>query len=128
MNHRLVKSQHVQHIVHGDNAVGLFNSKLAVLLTRGVGTMWCAYLFCVIAFTGLPQALSDASSGNPGALVLWFSSEFSQLVLLPVIIVGQRVISAAQDERAEADHEILETLHDINRHQLEILKRLDTQS
>ena len=35
---------------------------------------------------------------------------------------GQNVISAAQDARAEADHETLMALHAINVHQLELLE------
>ena len=30
-----------------------FNAKLAVLITRGVGTMACAYLFAVVALIGV---------------------------------------------------------------------------
>jgi hypothetical protein len=34
-----------------------FNAKFAVLITRLVGTMWCAYLFTIIALLGLGPAL-----------------------------------------------------------------------
>jgi hypothetical protein len=122
--HQLIQTQHVQHLVHGDNAAGRFNARLAVWITRAVGTMYCAYFFALIAFTGFPQAISHALGGDPGALVLWFSSEFAQLVLLPVIIVGQNVISTAQDARAETDHQMLMTLHEINTTQLAILQSL----
>jgi len=54
-------------------------------------------------------------------LVNWLSSNFLQLVLLPIIIVGQNVISAAQDARAEADHETLTALHQLATQQIEIL-------
>jgi len=43
-------------------------------------------------------------------------------VLLPIIIVGQNVISASQDARAEADHLTLTTLHAINVQQLTMLE------
>jgi hypothetical protein len=42
-----------------------------------------------------------------------------------VILVGQQVISAAQDLRAEADHETLTALHQINVQQLQILEELE---
>jgi hypothetical protein len=45
--------------------------------------------------------------------------------LLPIIMVGQRVISEAQDRRAEADHETLSALHRINVQQLQILELLE---
>jgi hypothetical protein len=51
------------------------------------------------------------------------SQSFLQLVLLPIIIVGQNVISASQDARAEADHLTLTTLHAMNVRQLEMLEQ-----
>jgi len=55
--------------------------------------------------------------------IQWLSQSFLQLVLLPIIIVGQNVTSAAQDARAEADHETLTALHTINVRQLEMLEQ-----
>lgn len=81
--------------------------------------MYCAYLFTVIAFVALPSAIQQ---GSPTVLINWLSSNFLQLVLLPIIIVGQQVISTAQDARAEADHETLVALHQMNVQQLQILK------
>ena len=44
-----------------------------------------------------------------------FSSYFLQLVLLPVIIVGQNVQQAATDARAEADHATLVALYSLTK-------------
>ena len=118
---RLITSRSVAPTVHGAGVVGRFNSSLAVTITRGVGTMWAAYVFGVIGITSLVGALT-----NNLTLTLvagGISSYFLQLVLLPIIIVGQNVISASQDARAEADHLTLTTLHAINVQQLEILKQ-----
>jgi len=57
------------------------------------------------------------------ALSILISQTFLQLVLLPIIIVGQNVISASQDARAEADHLTLTTLHAINVQQLKMLEQ-----
>lgn len=65
-----------------------FNERLAVLITRGVSTMWCAYVFAALAFSSLPSALA---SHNPTVIVQWVSQTFLQLVLLSVIMVGQSV-------------------------------------
>jgi hypothetical protein len=118
---RLVTSRHAREQVHGVDAVGRFNNWLAVLITRSVGTMWAAYLFAVIGIT----ALVGAMTGNLilTLVVGGFSSYFLQLVLLPVIIVGQNVISTAQDARAEADHLTLTALHTINVQQLKLLQQ-----
>jgi len=82
-----------------------FNSKLAVRITNAVGTMWCAYVFALIALVGLPAVLGlTFVPGRFSTVVLWVSSEFLQLVLLSVIIVGQNIQSSAADVRSEATY------------------------
>jgi hypothetical protein len=83
------------------NAMARFNTWFAVKVTNGVGTMWCAYAFTVIAFISLPQAISSHSAVT---LVSWVSQTFLQLVLLSIIIVGQNVLAAAADKRSEATY------------------------
>ena len=90
-----------------------FNAKLAVVITHGVGSMACAYIFCLIALASLPAILIQAgvltSSDVPGFLtkpgliliVAWIAQTFIQLVLLSIIMVGQDVQSIAADARAE---------------------------
>jgi hypothetical protein len=72
-----------------------------VRVTNGVGTMWCAYAFAALALVSLPSAIR---SGSAVTLVSWVSQTFLQLVLLSVIIVGQNVLAAAADHRAEATY------------------------
>ena len=74
-----------------------FNSWLAVKITTGVGTMWCAYAFALLALISLPDAIK---AGRP-QIISWIAQTFLQLVLLPIIIVGQNVQAAASDKRAE---------------------------
>ena len=102
--------------------MGRLNAAIAVRITRVVGTMYCAYAFTLLALIALPAAIAQ---GSPTVLVNWLSSNFLQLVLLPIIIVGQNVISAAQDARAEADHETLTALHEMSKQQIEILEGQD---
>jgi hypothetical protein len=94
-----------------------FNSWFAVKITNGVGTMWCAYAFAALALVSLPAALK---SKDAVTLVSWVSQTFLQLVLLSIIIVGQNVLAAASDKRAEATYEdadaVLHTALDIQRH------------
>jgi hypothetical protein len=77
------------------------NAKIAVLITRVVGSMWCAYVFAIIAFLGLKPALKPGGEG----LIAWIAQTFLQLVLLSVIMVGQAVQSAASDARSEQTYE-----------------------
>jgi hypothetical protein len=87
-----------EQLPHG-NAAARFNAWLAVQVTKGVGTMWCAYAFAALTLVSLPAAIN---SHNAVTLVSWISQTFLQLVLLSVIIVGQNVLAAAADKRSEA--------------------------
>ena len=80
------------------NAAARFNTWLAVKVTSGVGTMWCAYAFAAIACISLPAAIS---SNNAVTIVSWISQTFLQLVLLSVVIVGQNILAREADARAE---------------------------
>jgi hypothetical protein len=120
---RLVSRAEIRRLVHGSGAIGALNDRLALLITRSVGTMWCAYLFVLISLVSLPDAIRAFQQGDNFVAVSWLSQSFLQLVLLPIIIVGQNVTAAAQDARAEADHETLTALHTINVTQLKILER-----
>ncbi|HET9733419.1 MAG TPA: hypothetical protein VFP54_12165 [Acidimicrobiales bacterium] len=83
--------------VHGPGLAGRINAAVGLRLTLLVGTMWAAYLFAAIALISLPSNIHSRS-----LFILWLSSSFLQLVLLPVIIVGQNIQSKAADNRAEA--------------------------
>ena len=86
-----------------------FNAKAALVITRSVGTMACAYLFAVIALISLPSALN---SGQVIVIVSWVAQTFLQLVLLSIILVGQSVQSAASDARAAKEFTDTETILD----------------
>jgi hypothetical protein len=90
----------------GKNPVTRFNTRAAVLVTRVVGTMWCAYAFALLALYGLPAGIS----GGPAGLVQWASSQFLQLVLLPVIIVGTAVVAEVSDRIAKRQFDDVEAL------------------
>ncbi len=107
---RLVLTRYVHKTVYGDNAIGRFNTKVAVAITKSVGSMWCAYAFAILALISLPAAIK---SGDPIIIIGWIAQTFLQLILLPIIIVGQNVQAAASDARAESDHETLIAIHTI---------------
>src|SRR5260370_9805130 len=108
--------------------MGRSNTWLAVRITTTVGLMWVAYIFAAIAIVSLRAAIQ---SQNVIIIVAWIAQTFFQLVLLPIIIVGQNVIQPANDARAEADHETLTAVHKltvevhaINEAQSAILRQL----
>jgi hypothetical protein len=129
---RLVLSHHVHKQIHGDSLAGRINTRVALGITKRVGSMWCAYLFALLALISLPAAIS---SHDPIVIVAWIAQTFLQLVLLPIIIVGQNVQAAASDARAESDHETLLSIHtltaevhEIANQQTVILKILEERS
>jgi hypothetical protein len=91
---RLIRNAHIADWLHGRHGIGRFNAAVAVWITKVVGTMYCAYLFAAIALVALPSALEQ---GSATVFVNWLSANFLQLVLLPIIIVGQKVISATEE-------------------------------
>ena len=125
---RLVRSSDMHARIHGTGLAGRFNTWLAVKITKVVGSMWMAYVFAALALISLPAAIA---SHQVIIIVAWIAQTFLQLVLLPIIIVGQNVIQAANDARAEADHETLTAVHKltvevhaINESQSAILRQL----
>jgi hypothetical protein len=90
-----------------DTSFERFNTWLGLKITVLVGTMVCAYVFSVIALLSLPSAIS---SHNLTIIIAWVSSNFLQLVLLPVIIVGQNVQAKAADKRSEQTYKDAEAV------------------
>jgi hypothetical protein len=103
-----------------EKATTKFNAWLAVKITDGVGTMWCAYLFAIVAFIGLPPALKPGGEG----IIAWIAQTFLQLVLLSIIIVGQNIAAASSDKRSENTYKDAEA---ILSEAIEIQKHLQAQ-
>lgn len=105
---KLILNRHVHAQVYGISWIGRLNTRLAVIITKSVGSMWAAYLFAALALISLPAAIA---SHSPIVIIGWVAQTFLQLVLLPIIIVGQNVQAAATDLRAESDHTTLIAIH-----------------
>lgn len=121
-----VEDAHDLHIKRGG-----FNARIAVLITKSVGSMWTAYLFVLLALVGLLGLLNLL---NPITFLLatWVSQQFLQLlVLLPVIMVGQNVLGehnelvteeTAKNTRALL-HQIIQLAKHLSAQDEEILKQ-----
>jgi hypothetical protein len=94
------------------------NAKFGLRITLVVGTMWCAYIFTILALFALPDAIKQGTY----FIIVWLSSSFLQLVLLPIIIVGQNIQAAASDKRAEETYKdaeaVLKEAEEIQKHLL----------
>lgn len=87
--------QHTHDHLPSHSKVARFNSRLAVIITKAVGSMWCAYAFALFDLISLPDAIK---AGTP-AIISWVAQTFLQLVLLSIIMVGQNVQAVASDAR-----------------------------
>jgi hypothetical protein len=98
------------------------NAKIGLSITLVVGTMWCGYAFAFLAFVSLPDAIKALQHGQTITAVAWLSQTFFQLVLLPIIIVGQNLQNAASDARAAKTFDDVEA---VKQAQATALDRLD---
>jgi ABC-type nickel/cobalt efflux system permease component RcnA len=99
-----------------------FNNWLAVKITNVVGTMWCAYAFTILALVSLP----DAIKGGRSTLVAWIAQTFLQLVLLSIIMVGQKVAAAGSDRQLQQTYDDAEALLQITDEMHKLLKQNTT--
>ncbi|MGA7988287.1 MAG: hypothetical protein WCB51_07815 [Candidatus Dormiibacterota bacterium] len=104
---RIAQRQHERPVKVDDERVGV-NGKVALIITTIVGTMWCAYLFAVLGITGIFGAITN--SVTLVLLVGAVSGYFLQLVLLPIIIVGQNIQGKASDKRSEQTYKDAEAI------------------
>src|SRR5580693_1775114 len=111
------KTRDLRHLDH-PNPFIRFNARFGLRITLVVGTMWMAYVFTVIALFALPDAIKQGTY----FIIVWLSSSFLQLVLLPIIIVGQNIQATASDKRAEETFKdaeaVLKEAEEIQKHLL----------
>lgn len=84
------------------NRINAFNQRVAARITSFVSTMWCAYIFAALALISLPAAIR---SGDVVVIVAWIAQTFLQLVLLSIIMVGQKVSSSNVEKMILETHE-----------------------
>ena len=94
-------------------AINRFNTKVAIIITTAVYSMWWCLLSSRCSTSSafrLPY-----SAGSSSVVVTWVAETFLlQLVLLSVIMVGQNVQAAAADKRAEVTfHDASAALHEL---------------
>jgi hypothetical protein len=96
-----------------------FNNKLAVWIGTHVGSMYCFYLFNVIAFLSVKSAIA---THNLVPIINWVSSNWIQLILLPAIMVAQNVAQEATEAKSAVDHTTLTYLANLQDEQMVELK------
>ena len=115
--------RNVNRVHEAEIAAAGFNAQIAVWLTEHVGTMWTAYAFAVLAIIGL-FAILGLLSPIVALLIAWISQTFLQLVLLPVIMVGQNVLGRKTELQADESYATtMKTFADIEA----VMKHLNEQ-
>jgi len=126
---RPVPKRTVDHLP-SDTPYQRFNKRLALVITKNIGTMSCFWLFCVISLSSLLAVMYAAHIiGTVGFLtangfilmVSWMSQNFIQLVLLPALMVGQNLQNEAADVRAAKTFEDVEDARRSVRKTLDLL-------
>lgn len=129
--HRLHWRNHVT-VTHETNANDVHeellrpDERLGLWITTHVGTMGffgllAAWITFWLVWNIGPFPHFDPA---PAFVVLLLVSNFIQLLLMPLIMVGQNVQSRHQEIQADVDHQTLRYLRQINETQLKILDRV----
>jgi uncharacterized membrane protein len=93
-----------------DEEIG-FNGRLASVITKGVGNMWAFY--AVATLMGLWIAFLGRllfGDGYPFPLMLLVFGGIVQMLLMIAIMVGQQVLGAAADKRADQTYRDAEAI------------------
>jgi hypothetical protein len=113
------------------NTIYSFNRRVAEKITSFVSTMWCAYIFVALALISLPAALR---SGDVIVKVDWVAQTFLQLVLLSIIMVGQKKSAESVEKMitethaaALAEFELAKEAREMARQELAELKVLTAE-
>ena len=108
-----------------------FNRRVAERITGLVSTMWCAYIFAAMTLISLPAAIK---TGNVVVIVGWIAQTFLQLVLLSIIMVGQKSSAEAVEKMitethaaALAEFELAKESRELANQELMELKRLTAE-
>jgi hypothetical protein len=132
-----VHARTVDHLPDGSR-YQRFNKTVAIWITKNAGSMsffWICWLLC---FTILPSVLYSMGlipkheiipafflTFGFELLMTWFASTVLELVLMPAIMVGQNIQSAAADARSAKQFEDTE---DVRNDMKTALDRLDCET
>jgi uncharacterized membrane protein len=102
--------------------------KAGLVITKLVGTMIAAILFTCLALISLPAALK---THDKIIIVAWIAQTFLQLVLLPIIMVGQNLQGQHTELMADEEFQTTQTTYKdlehlilVNQKQLDLLVEL----
>ena len=114
--------RNVNRVHNKEQKASGFNTRVAVWLTKNVGTMQCAYVFAGIGIGSLVGVFTH--NVLLAAVFGSISSYFLQLILLPILSVGQNVLGRHQELQSDEMFKTSQrSFHDIE----EIMAHLSVQ-
>jgi uncharacterized membrane protein len=128
--HGVAVHAHTQDHLRDDTRYQHFNKAVAIWITKNAGSMTFFWVCWIVCLTILPSCLAAAGYMHGKAfyltfgfelLVTWFASTVLELVLMPAIMVGQNIQSAASDARSAKQFEDTEDVKDDMKTALDLL-------
>lgn len=87
------------------------NKAFALVVTTAVGSVWAFYLFATVELGWIGLSLAHVIRFDPFPwLLLLTLGNIVQLLLMPLIMVGQKVQQAHADAMSEQNHAMLSEL------------------
>lgn len=87
--------------------------KIALVITQLVGSMYAVYFFILFIFGWILWQLSDTKPLDPFPFIfLLFMGNVVQLLLMPLIMVGQNLQGRHAETRAEEEYKTTETIYE----------------
>lgn len=108
-----LKSRHAPEDINAKHKERLkFHDKAAVVITTAVGSMYALYFFILFVFGWMLWQTVAKRPFDPFPYVFMiFISNIIQLLLLPLIMVGQNIQNRHARLRAEEEYHTTKTIH-----------------
>lgn len=89
-----------------------FQDRIALVITRSVGSMYAVYFFILFIMGWILWQLTDTKPLDPFPFIfLLFIGNVVQLLLMPLIMVGQNLQGRHAEQRAEEEFKTTETIY-----------------
>lgn len=103
------------------------NERIAAVITRATGSMWLLYALVVLIAAWMQFAPSFGWDHAPSYPVMLYWVNLLQLLLLPILAVGQSVLSRSGEARAAHEARVVDRLEAMEQRLLAMQIAADAQ-
>lgn len=104
-----------------------FNERVAAAITRVTGSMWLLYVFVVLIAAWMRFAPGLGWDHAPSYPVMLYWVNLLQLLLLPILAVGQAVLARSGEARAAHEARVVDRLEAMDVRLLAMQEAADAQ-